>query len=92
MMVLCFNTLATEADVSYLALLPHHVGMDVVGVIGSDWVFFGFSYSRVLKRIFNVRTDTLGDGERPQSKQQTNKNRAQRIKNKNISWMEKASR
>jgi Na+-transporting methylmalonyl-CoA/oxaloacetate decarboxylase beta subunit len=38
MMVLCFNTLATEADVSYFALLPHHVGMDVVGVIGSDWV------------------------------------------------------
>lgn len=38
MMVLCFNTLAMEADVGYFALLPHHVGMDVVGVIRSDWV------------------------------------------------------
>ena len=31
---LCVNTLAMEADVNYFAFLPHHVGMDVVGVIG----------------------------------------------------------
>jgi len=41
MMTLCFNTLAMKADVNYFALLPHHVGMDVVGVIGSDWVLIG---------------------------------------------------
>ena len=34
MMVFCVDAPAMEADVNYFALLPQHVGMDVVGVIG----------------------------------------------------------